>query len=73
LSDTCNTIRETPFGKCIGARLIDMTADEKDEIEDGKSRVYFHFDNGETIFATIGDIGSELMGMLDMEAEETNE
>jgi hypothetical protein len=50
----------------MGAKIIDITADERDEIEDGKSRVYFHFDNGQTIFATIGGAGSELMGMIDM-------
>jgi len=73
MSDVCETIRETPLGACIGARLMDITSDDKDEIEDGKSHVYLHFDNGETIFATIGDIGSGLLGVLDMKGEEADE
>jgi hypothetical protein len=52
---------------------LDITADETYEIEDGKSHIYFHFDNGESVFATIGDVGSNLLGVLDMEAGESNE
>ena len=66
--ETADTIRDTPLGKCIGATLLDITADDREEIENGKSRVYLHFSNGETIFATIGDVGDGLLGMIDMEA-----
>ena len=68
------TIRDTPFSSCIGQKLVDITSDDFEEIDENKrSRVYFHFENGETIFATIGDIGSKLMGMIDLGAEDNDE
>jgi hypothetical protein len=68
-----DTIRETPFGSCIGATIIDITADDAEEfLADPKNNnhVYFHLSNGHTIFATLGDEGEGLTGLLDMEADD---
>jgi len=66
-----NTIRDTPLGECIGATILDITADEVDEfLKEGKNRVYFHLSNGETIFATLGTEGDGLVGMLGTDDEE---
>lgn len=64
-----STIRETPFGSCLGARILDITTGEFGE-EDANT-VYFHLDNGETFFATMGDENSPgLMGFVGMDDEE---
>jgi hypothetical protein len=65
--DPCETIRDTPLGTCIGHKLLDITAEDAEEFladPKRKSRVYFHFDNGETMFCTIGRDGDGLLGML---------
>lgn len=63
-----DTIRETPIGQCIGAKLLDITTG--DHGEDDSHFVYFHFDNGQTIFATIGhESNPGLMGFVDMDDE----
>ena len=62
------TIRDTPLGECIGAIILDITADDpEDLIKNRKSRIYLHLSNGETIFATLGE---EMVGMLGTEDEE---
>ena len=61
------TIRDTPLGDCIGATIVDITADDTDAFvrnPEKNSRVYFHLSNGETIFCTVGTEGSEMLGML---------
>ena len=63
-----NSIRDTFFGSCIGRRILDITQGEMGE--DDWNKVYFHLDNGQTFFVTIGDIGEDLMGFLDMEAKD---
>lgn len=64
-----STIRETPFGNCIGAKILDITTVETDEFVAGEpNHVYFHLDNGITFFATMGCEGEGLMGFIDMEA-----
>ena len=67
--DGVDTIRETPFGGCIGRKILDITTgDFGDEDE---YRVYFHLDNGETFFATMGNENSPgLVGFLAMNSEE---
>jgi hypothetical protein len=72
MSDGFETIRETPLGACIGATILDITAADKEEFLAGGEdahRVYFHLSNGETIFATIGVDGENLLGMLGTEDE----
>jgi hypothetical protein len=67
------TIRDTPLGACIGRVLLDITADDTDEFladPEHKSRVYLHFDNGQTIFCTVGVDGEGLLGMLDLEGND---
>lgn len=67
MADTVGTIRETSFGDCIGRTILDVTTGEFGE--EDSHLVYFHLDNGQTFFATIGHEGnSGLMGFLDMEA-----
>jgi len=69
MDDGLETIRDTPFGNAIGARILDITTG--DFGEEDQYRVYFHLDNGETLFATIGNENQpNLMGVLDMNAEE---
>lgn len=54
------TIRDTPFGRCIGARILDITTLDKEEFFAGEpNHVYFHLDNGETFFATMGVDGND--------------
>ena len=63
--DTVSTIRDTPFGECIGATILDITADDPEEfLASGANRMYLHLSNGETIFATLGVDGEGLIGML---------
>jgi len=65
------TIRDTPFGSCIGRKIMDITTG--DEGTEYANHVYFHLDNGETFFATIGtEKCPALMGFVDMNEEETN-
>jgi hypothetical protein len=66
-----DSIRDTPLRACIGARILDITADDFEEVEPGEhgGKVYFHLDNGQTLFATIGHEGEGFLGLLDMEAE----
>lgn len=74
--ETFNTIRDTPLGACIGHTLLDITADEREEfMADPKheNKVYFHFSNGETIFCTVGPVGSGTLGMLGTDDEEDEE
>lgn len=72
MAEVFDTIRETPFGKAIGARILDITTG--DFGEEDQNRVYFHLDNGETLFATIGNENQpEMMGLLDMNADEEND
>ena len=71
--DISETIRDTPLGACIGRVLLDITADDTEDYladPERKSRVYFHFDNGETIYCTIGTDGQNLLGMLGTEDED---
>lgn len=68
MSDGVDTIRETPFGGCIGARILDVTTG--DFGDEDQNKVYFHLDNGQTFYATIGTDGENLMGFIDMEADE---
>lgn len=71
MEEDCATIRDTPLAACIGSTLLDITATETEDFLAGKpSHVYFHFSNGETIFATIGTEGSELIGMLGTDDDE---
>lgn len=68
MAETVTTIRETPFGQCIGKTILDITMGEFGG-EDAQI-VYFHLDNGETFFATIGHEGNPgLMGFIDMDAQ----
>ena len=40
------TIRETPFGGCIGARILDITTTSTEEFLAGElNHVYFHLDS----------------------------
>lgn len=67
------TIRDTPLARCIGARLIDITSEDEADIPHDPprpARIYLHFDNGETIFATPGGENSGLLGVLDNSPEE---
>lgn len=67
MAEEVDTIRETPFGGYIGRTILDITTGEFGT-EDA-NLVYFHLDNGETFFATIGtEDNPGLMGFLDMEA-----
>ena len=72
--DSFETIRDTPLGQCIGATIVDITADDPEEFlqNPAKNRVYFHLSNGETIFATLGIDGAGLVGMLGTEDEDTD-
>ena len=67
----CNTIRETLFGSCIGRRILDITTGEGED----EDKVYFHLDNGQTFYATIGspEKNSGLMGFIDMESDDDDE
>lgn len=68
MAETVDTIRETPFGKCIGRTILDITTGERGD--EDEHIVYFHLDNGETFFATIGHEGDPgLMGFIDMDAQ----
>ncbi len=68
MSESVSTIRDSLFGKAIGARILDITAGEWGE--EDQYTVYFHLDNGETLFATIGNEDQpNLMGVLDMSME----
>ncbi len=72
--DGVETIRETLFGDCIGAKILDITAVDNDEFLGGeKPYVYFHLDNGKTFFATMGVDGQALMGFIDMTADDDAE
>lgn len=63
-----DTIRETLFGDCIGRTILDVTTG--DWGDEDAHLVYFHLDNGQTFFATIGHEGNpELMGFIDMDAQ----
>lgn len=69
--DGAETIRQTPFGSCIGARILDITTEEWEDVKRGEpNRVYFHLDNGQTFFATMGFDGDGLMGFLEMKAKD---
>lgn len=69
-----NTIRDTPFGKCIGATILDVTSEEWEDVKAGEpKRIYFHLSNGETFFATMGFDGDGLMGFLDLESPDDSE
>ena len=62
--DGVETIRDTPFGQCVGARILDITSGEGDD----EFKVYFHLDNGQTFFATVGNEDSPcLMGFVSMD------
>ena len=64
--DGVETIRETPFGSCIGQKIMDITTGEGEY----ENHVYFHLSNGETFFATIGNESNPgLMGFVDMNTE----
>ena len=68
------TIRDTPFGCCIGARILDVTSVSPEEFLAGEGNyVYFHLDNGQTFFATMGVDGEGLMGFIDMNAADDEE
>lgn len=71
------TIRDTPLGACIGATIVDITADDPEEFlkDPANNRVYFHLSNGETIFATLGIAGTETSGFVGMlgTEDESNE
>lgn len=59
------TIRETLFGGAIGRRILDITAGEMGT--EHWNKIYFHLDDGQTFFATIGDEKNPgLLGFLDM-------
>ena len=65
--DGWETIRETPFGSCIGQKIMDITTGEGEY----ENHVYFHLSNGETFFATIGnEMQPMLMGFIDMKEDE---
>jgi hypothetical protein len=65
------TIRDTPFGQCIGATILDITAvDTEDFLSGEPNHVYFHLSNGMTIFATMGVDGEGLMGFLDLSEDD---
>ena len=62
-----DTIRETPFGSCIGQKIMDITTGEGEY----SNHVYFHLSNGETFFATIGDESNPgMMGFVDMKDDD---
>lgn len=68
MAETAATIRETPFGGCIGRTILDVTTG--DFGDEDSNLVYFHLDNGQTFFATIGHEGNPgLMGFIDMDAQ----
>lgn len=63
----CETIRETWFGSVIGKRILEITTGEGEDSD----KVYFHLDNGETFFCTIGSEHTPgLMGFIDMTADD---
>jgi hypothetical protein len=65
------SIRDTPLKNCIGARILDITGvDTEDFLAGEDNTIYFHLDNGETLYATMGVDGQNLLGMLNMEAPE---
>jgi hypothetical protein len=71
-----NTIRDTRFGDCIGARILDITTGDHGT-EDG-DKVYFHLDNGQTFYAAIGLTEVEQpnpaeLGFLDMSGDGEDE
>ena len=65
------TIRESLFGACIGKRILDITTGDMGT-EDW-NKVYFHLDDGQTFYTTIGDVGENMMGFLDMEGDGDDE
>lgn len=68
MEHSVDTIRDSLFGGCIGRTILDITTGEFGE-EDSHI-VYFHLDNGQTFFATIGHEGNRgLMGFIDMDAQ----
>jgi len=68
--DGVETIRETLFGSAIGKRILDITAGEGEHSD----KIYFHLDDGQTFFATIGNESNPgLMGFLSMDDDETDE
>jgi hypothetical protein len=74
--DGVDTIRETLFGECIGARIVDITTGEHGS-EDA-DKVYFHLDNGQTFFAAIGMTDAAkpnpaVLGFLDMSGDDEHE
>jgi len=62
-----DNIRETLFGSVIGKRILDVTEGEGEYSD----KIYFHMEDGQTFFATIGNESNPgLMGFIDMEAME---
>lgn len=69
------TIRETQLSRCLNQRLVDITATDTEEFlatDRKESQVYFHFENGETIFVVLRT-GEQNLGMLDMDGDEEDD
>jgi hypothetical protein len=70
--DGFETIRETLFGTCIGRRILDITTGELGA--EHWDKVYFHLDDGQTFFATIGsELNPGLLGFIDMDDDDDGE
>ena len=58
MSDIYDNIRDPDLlGSIIGARVADITQNDKDE---KPHAVYFHFDNGYTVRFTVDDEGFDI-------------
>jgi hypothetical protein len=68
-------IRQTIFGQCIGATILDITTpDTSDFLAGSPNHIYFHLSNGETIFATLGsEHNPRLVGFLGTEDEDEDD
>ena len=71
MSEDFETIRDTALGTCIGASILDITTPDLDDFLAGApNHVYLHLSNGETIFATLGDEGEGLVGLMGTEDDD---